>query len=503
MPEFEFVVSDRATQRPSAAVRSHAVKSGLERKNRAEVASGSRDSQLTIRQKDSLKGRFKLTDATFKPRKTAKVGVKSADIATSQAPRAKDGVISRDGMVLDARYVDPSLSSAQMQLVKSPSQGRSDPFGTFPVPLTGDVEKLAKFFVSRFNLPVPIAAIQKQWWDYALSDALVMHSTLGLAAATWSTLVPSTKRIAQEGYRQKGLALQGVQERLGKGNTAMALVAVIANLANTEGVEGNFAVARVHLQGLDLLVRAWAGGYDEIKSNVNVARTVNWSDIQAANGLGLRPLLPLVMPLESVLLPLNVLTAAEQPSLSHLKAFERNSDDATVRFCFSLVRQGQYSLASDEVPPYDFRIIINAFDHFLADALGGNTLSDLGRVIVTAAQAAYYAIVRGVPPTALLPRIIVRRLRKQLDIAIPMFASRSEFQHGLLWCLVVGSAAAYETGEDWDTFSKDLSATLTAGNIEGPREFEAIMKRFVWHQKFPGNFMDNHAPSLFPRSLMH
>lgn len=43
-----------------------------------------------------------------------------------------------------------------------------------------------------------------------------------------------------------------------------------------QGVEGNFAVARVHLQGLDLLVRAWAGGYDEIKSNVNVARTVNW-----------------------------------------------------------------------------------------------------------------------------------------------------------------------------------------------------------------------------------
>lgn len=145
MPEFEFVVSDTATQRPSAAVRSHAVKSGLERKNRAEVASGSRDSQLTIRQKDSLKGRFKLTDATLKPRKTAKVGVKSADIATSHAPRANDGVILRDGMVLDARYVNPSLSSAQMQLVKSPSQGRSDPFGTFPVPLTGDVEKLAKF----------------------------------------------------------------------------------------------------------------------------------------------------------------------------------------------------------------------------------------------------------------------------------------------------------------------------------------------------------------------
>ncbi|KAH7163286.1 hypothetical protein B0J13DRAFT_33969 [Dactylonectria estremocensis] len=504
MPDFAFVVSDGTAQRPSAAVRSHAVKSGLQRKSQTGDASGPKASQLTVRQKDSLKGRFKLSDMTSKPKKTTKAGAKeqsskskNVGFVRTKATMARDSVALSESVMLSAGYDSSSLPSAQLQLVKSPSQGSSDPFNTFPVPLTNDIEKLAKFFVSRFNLPVPIAAIQKQWWDYALSDSLVMHSTLGLAAATWSMLVPSAKRIVHEGYRQKGLALRGVQEGIDKGNNAISLVATIASLANIEGVEGNFTAARVHLQGLDLLVRSWVGGYDNIKSNINVARTVNWSDIQAANGLGVRPLVATIMPLESVSLPLSVLTAAEEPSLSHLNAFEKTPDDATMRFCFSLVRQGQYSLESQDVPRYDFRIIINAVDHFLADALGGDTLLDLGRMLLTAAQVAYYAIVRGVPPTGLLPRIMVRRLRQQLDAGIRIFGSRPEHQHGLIWCLVIGSAAAYETAEDWDTFSKDLSTAIKAANIRGPLELGTIAKRFIWHQKFPGIFLENHGPSLF------
>ncbi|KAH7171178.1 hypothetical protein EDB81DRAFT_877177 [Dactylonectria macrodidyma] len=508
MPDFAFVVSNGTAQRPSAAIRSHAVKSGLQRKGHTNDASGPKASQLTVRQKDSLKGRFKLSDGTGKPKKTTKAGVKGQSsqsrndgLVRTRVTTTSDSVVLSESAMPGSGYGSSSLPGAQLQLVKSPSQGSSDPFNTFPVPLTNDVEKLAKFFVSRFNLPVPIAPIQKQWWDYALSNSLVMHSTLGLAAATWSMLVPSAKRIVHEGYRQKGLALRGVQEGIGKGNNAIPLVATIANLANTEGIEGNFAAARVHLQGLDLLVRSWLGGYKKIKSNINVARAVNWSDIQAANGLGVRPLIPTIMPLESVLLPLSVLAAAEEPSLSHLTVFEKTPDDATMRFSFSLVRQGQYSLESQDVPRHDFRILLNAVDHFLADALGGDTLSDLERILLTTAHVAYYVIVRGVPPVGLLPRIMVRRLRQQLNAGICILSSRPEFQHALIWCLVIGSAAAYETAEDWGTFSKDLSTVIKAANVQGPLELEAISKRFIWHQKFPGIFLDNHGPSLFYSAL--
>ncbi|KAK7430842.1 hypothetical protein QQZ08_002631 [Neonectria magnoliae] len=305
-----------------------------------------------------------------------------------------------------------------------------------------------------------------------------MHATLGLAAATWSTLVPSPKQIAHEGYKQKGLALREVQERLTRGNHSLALVGAIANLASTEGVEGAFTVARVHLTGLDLLVKTWAGGYDALKSNINVTRVVNWSDIQAANGLGVRPLIPIIMPLDSITLPLSVLDAAEQPSLSHLKVFEKEPENSTVRSCFSLVRQGQYSVRNKEVSRHDFGIMINAIDHFLADTLGGDNISSLGQILLTAAHIAYYTIVRGVPLTGLLPRIMAQRLRKQLDTGIPIL-SCPEFQHGLIWSPLIGSAAAYETGEDWDVFSANLSAAVQARSICGDLELEAISRRFI------------------------
>jgi hypothetical protein len=62
-----------------------------------------------------------------------------------------------------------------------------------------------------------------------------MHSTLGLAAAMWSSAQPNSPFIVvKEGYRQKGLAIQGVQERLNQGDNSIALVGAIANLANME-----------------------------------------------------------------------------------------------------------------------------------------------------------------------------------------------------------------------------------------------------------------------------
>ena len=203
------------------------------------------------------------------------------------------------------------------------------------------------------------------------------------------------------------------------------------------------------------------------------------------------------MPLDSITLPFSVLAAAEQPSLSHLKVFEKDPDNTTVKSCFSLARQGQHSVRNKEVSRHDFGIMINAIDHFLADALGGDNISNLGQVLLTAAHLAYYTIVRGVPPGGLLPRIMAQRLRKQLDTVIPILSSCPEFQNGLIWCLLIGSATAYETGEDWDVFSTNLSAAVKTANIRGPLELETISKDFIWHQQFPGVFLEKHGPTLF------
>ena len=61
-----------------------------------------------------------------------------------------------------------------------------------------------------------------------------MHTTLGLAAATWSMFLSKPSTVVDEGAKQKWLAIRGIQERLGQSENSMALVGAIANLANME-----------------------------------------------------------------------------------------------------------------------------------------------------------------------------------------------------------------------------------------------------------------------------
>ncbi|KAF4979006.1 hypothetical protein FZEAL_4681 [Fusarium zealandicum] len=474
-------ISDGAPKRPSASLRSHAVKSGLQRKSQKATPSGPRDSQLTIRQKETLKGRFRISTEPNKQR------------PSSQSTKKKQ--------VQDGRSnVDETLSM-RWDLVRAPSQGRGDPFGAFPIQMRLNDDELIRFFVSRFDLRATIAYIRKEWWQVcAFSDPLMMHTTLGLAAALWSQLLPDPSLVATEGCRHKALALRGVQERLSSGLHDMALIGTIANLANIEGTEGNYKVACLHLKALDLLIRA-RRGYDELKDNVNVARVINWSDVQAAIGLGTAPLLPIILTMDSVSLPLDILVAAQTPSLGHLAVFETSLDATTIRDSFSLVRQAQYSLKSRDVPIQDFRVVINVVDHHLQTTLGGGSLSDHGRILLTAAHAIFYLTVRELHPTHRLPRTILRRLRQQLEGRTTLLYTWPEFQQGLLWCLVVGAAAAYESGEDWDFFSANISMVLELSDIRDISQLKDMLSGFIWHDRYPGEFLDQYGTVVFSTSL--
>ncbi|KAI8684098.1 hypothetical protein NCS57_00075300 [Fusarium keratoplasticum] len=205
MTDFTFVVSDGISKRPSASTRSHAVKSGLQRKSQAIDPGGSKDSQLTIRQKDTLKGRFRISNGPIKAQQVSqstkeKQAAKASKPRTVQSRLAKDSANSPGDVTAD--HLDTgTYPNTPWDLVKAPSQGRGDPFSAFPIPLTDNDDKLIRFFISRFDLRATIAYIRKQWWEgYAFSDPLLMHTTLGLAAALWSQLLPDPRKVVNEGW---------------------------------------------------------------------------------------------------------------------------------------------------------------------------------------------------------------------------------------------------------------------------------------------------------------
>jgi hypothetical protein len=143
MAVFEFVVTTGAPQKATAAVRSHAVRSGLERKCAAHDAGSLKDSQLVIRQKSRLKGRFRLSPINAKeaPPKATKgtVDPPLKERLRTPSKRTKNSLEDTD---LDrwelSRYNSYSLA-------KAPSQSWGDPFSTLPITHSQGMDNLVKY----------------------------------------------------------------------------------------------------------------------------------------------------------------------------------------------------------------------------------------------------------------------------------------------------------------------------------------------------------------------
>lgn len=146
MNSFEFVVTSGAPKRVSSAARSHAVKQGLQRKTNLQEPKGSHDSKLTIRQKATLKGRFKISEPATKTKTHGK-----ARLPTPQHPDTLKQFpdISPPDTDKDASKQRVQIAVAldwdpigSVSIVRSPSSSRGDPFNSFPIEQTDSVEIL-------------------------------------------------------------------------------------------------------------------------------------------------------------------------------------------------------------------------------------------------------------------------------------------------------------------------------------------------------------------------
>lgn len=146
------------------------------------------------------------------------------------------------------------------------------------------------------DLNVSLAQISKLWWGFAISDPLVLHTTLGIVAVEWGMMVPNPKLAYQEGYKQKALAIPRIQERLRKNDLGNAVIGAIANLASMEvsrwishirlsamiqvltfnqGLGGEYSTAVIHLKAVDSIIKA-RGGFSTLVDNASFSSSINW-----------------------------------------------------------------------------------------------------------------------------------------------------------------------------------------------------------------------------------
>ncbi|KAL0930193.1 tachykinin family protein [Colletotrichum truncatum] len=489
-PEYKFVTfgSDEGDFQPAnKSIRSHAIRTAIQRGSSEMGANTALTSQDTIKLKAQLKGRFRLSGTSSRP-------------STGKSTKAQ-----KKQAALDPRYLSAApevMSNLSLPpWVQRLGSDNADPFNTLPIPSNSAVDSLVKYFITRFNLNSTTTDTQRPWFPYAMQSALIMRVTLALAAEFLNATMPLLNpRLQREGYQLKGEAMKMIRNRLESQESAwsasedLSVLAGVAMLGSVEAFQGHFTAANVHLTGLHAMIEA-RGGPDTIKHDYILCRCINWIDIQVASGLGRVPKFPMFHTLDQVSLPSSVVSRAMTPSLRHMdKLGGHNPGESNEpRKIFTTLRQAICSQAGS-VSADTIRIVMNTADstilHFLyVERRTATPVQKRFLVLVSAAQVFLYTVLREIPTTGHMVRTLVTRMRAALDDADSIALIWVSHDAALLWVLFVGIVGS-GTSEDREWFSSRLKKVLQRARDILPPErcrrehLQQVLAGFLWRDKY-------------------
>ncbi|KAH6667055.1 hypothetical protein F5X68DRAFT_279340 [Plectosphaerella plurivora] len=559
MPVYEFVTfGDNNSSNATKAARSHAIRTALQRRNAPAQPSGDNDASASRPRppQPASRGRFRVTAPSAaasrtrtldpdaeetdiiklaptsktqaKPQKTKARGKGKGKARSSEIPASNAETKGRPG----------GLEAMAMSPMSRLKDGRLDPFETLAIPSNSASDILLQFFLRGFNLNMSALDTQGPWLPYAMQNPVLLRATVALAAGFWSSSLPTLDvKLRHEGYLQKGETLRLIRKRLTPGpgtdsdhSTAigatlqsngsgddMFVLAAVATLANGEAFTGELASAHVHLRGLYDLVQA-RGGVDSILHDYILCRCISWVDVEVATGLGRVPLFPLFHTIDQVILPSKVITdAAVPPALVHLEPddadpLEERQDMAAARVIFMLLRQAICAHASSiPVTVASIRVIMTTADVRMLEFLFPDSdTSSHGKAqspsrlagnspvtaLVLAAHVFLYVVLRHVPTTSQLLRILCGRLRNFLQqgprvlpaaYVVDAWTGNAAFLVWIAFAGVVGSGWSRQNADNAEWFrSLFYSAVLRAGD-EGvissaydDDALEALLETFLW-----------------------
>ncbi|OHE90583.1 hypothetical protein CORC01_14130 [Colletotrichum orchidophilum] len=499
--EFKFITVEATEgdfqgnfQPASKSTRSHAIRTAIQKGQSELGTSTALTSQDTIKQKAQLKGRFRVAG---KP-------VRSKRSKSKQHQQDRRSHVSPSDI---AEFLHQASLPPWVQRLGSDS---ADPFNTLPIPSSPCVDSLVRYFTTRFNLNSTTIDTQRPWFPYAMQSALIMRVTLALAAEFLTATMPMLDvKLQREGYQQKGEAMRIIRDRLGSQESArsashdLSVLAGVAMLGSVEAFQGHFSAANVHLTGLHAMIEA-RGGPDTIKHDYILCRCINWIDIQVASGLGRVPKFPMFHTLAQVSLPPSVVHRAMTPSLRHLETLGGHNPDESdePRDIFVALRQAILSQAGGgggggatgvAVSADTIRIVMNTADsailHFLyVERRTATPVQKRFLVLVSAAHVFLYTVLREIPTTGHMVRVLVGRMRDALEEADAIALIWVSHDAALLWVLFVGVVGSGTT-EDRAWFAARLHSLLErAGGMLPPERcrrenLQQLLSGFLWRDK--------------------
>ncbi|KAL6835645.1 hypothetical protein J3E69DRAFT_319253 [Trichoderma sp. SZMC 28015] len=347
--------------------------------------------------------------------------------------------------------------------------GRLDPFDSFAPNLDPMSDSLILYYHQVFSMNSPILNFPRDCFLQSTPDLAWFHSILYIVSADYDVKLgvsDSSLSLYHGGASFKFINTE-LQEEVIRDST----ISAVALVASREGICGNFEMSKVHMEGLERIVKK-RGGIQNIKGIH--AQIATWCDFCYSNIWNLQPRFSRLydVPLE------NSATTAESSSLPIIAGISPG---------IACILRSLHHVSSDcpsDLPKTSIQIYNIEYDLLMLNETSHSQkidrLSNEGAALKVAAHLYLYLLLRKLPSGSPVFSELITRLRNALDKCDEV-SEDSQYDRLIwrLWILFVGYAAAAEREDKWK-FVKGSWAICKALHITRGAQLNSSLRATVW-----------------------
>jgi hypothetical protein len=331
------------------------------------------------------------------------------------------------------------------------------------------------------------------FFSQARCDPAVLHCLFYLVALSFN--LRNGVSDSPESLYHGSQAFKIINDRIETGNFTDMTLGAVAMLVTKENLNGNYDIAKMHMSGLNYMVKS-RGGIHMLQGVFR--RIVTWSDFCFANVWNCQPQFPrLSLPsdtrdfslsdFELNLLAPEDLFGPESPMVSIFHDLRALASDFEPENIGTIDRLA----ASNTIYNVEYTLLaLNKVG--MSDPDPHECIYSYETVpLKTAAHLFLYLVIREIPPTSQLLLRLVERLREALEIQMGgWWETTFDRRLWLLWMLFIGGAVAKASWEkSW--FVRELGVACKGLGFESEQSLKEGLKRVLWQEAWFGTHCEN------------
>ncbi|KAK1246316.1 hypothetical protein MKX08_000118 [Trichoderma sp. CBMAI-0020] len=478
--------ADERNKNVSRRIRSQAMRNYVWRQNHpttTDEMAAAAAVPLKVKSQQKYEGKFRIGSRPRKTKKAAKAKLAIlGSTTTSQSEQDQESV--RKALLRYSKWsIRQSLMPDKNLLMRKGAN--SDPFNAFSFPMGPESEQFIFYYQKHYAVNCIALNLSPDCWYFVREELALFHAVLYLVSLDYNMkygLIDSPGSLfhGREAFRL-------INEAIKDNAIRDTLIAAVSLVITRENLAGKFEMAKIHMQGLQLMVHQ-RGGIQNVESiHRNV---ITWADLCYSNIWDCKPsfpLLPLKLTGPEAELPTGMKSMTLSPartfgSGSLINSIFRSLRRLSIAFCPEYDARLDGSSMSNQIYSVEYDLL--TLQNINLEALNASKYLSSSSVLMNIAAYIYlYLILRELPVRSKLFHTLFQRLRDSLEMQDTEWWNLvPERQRWLLWVVFMGYGAASEWDEKWLFVEKmePLGAALMLGTKE---ELRSAFQGVIWHDR--------------------